>query len=245
MPAALQRGEFVLEFQPLVRLTDTSAAGAEALVRWRHPRLGWLAPDRFVSLAEETGLIVPIGAWVLHDACRHAVRWQAPDAEPVFVSVNLAARQVSSPGVVESVSAVLTETAAMGTTGEPLRALQRLADMGVRITVDDFGTGYSNLAYLRELPVHGLKLAGSFVEGLRGRKPDHVDSQIVASLVEMAHALGLSVTAEGVEEQAQADRLRDLGCDLAQGFYFARPAPADHIGALLRADLHPVLPDDR
>jgi diguanylate cyclase (GGDEF)-like protein/PAS domain S-box-containing protein len=247
MPAALERGEFVLDYQPLVRLGDSCMVGAEALIRWRHPKLGRLMPDRFVSYAEETGLIVPLGAWVLKEACHQALRWQR-DLQPVLVSVNLAAKQVRTPGIVDAVKHTLaetglapellqlelTETAAMGTTGEPLRALQRLAELGVRISIDDFGTGYSNLSYLRQLPVHGLKLAGSFVEGLRTERADPVDEQIVSSLVAMAHALGLSVTAEGVEEIIQVDRLRHLGCDLAQGYYFAEPMPAAELDDFLR-----------
>ncbi len=248
MPAALERGEFILDYQPLVRLGDSTVVGAEALIRWRHPQLGRLMPDSFVSYAEETGLIVPLGAWVLREACRQAHHWQREHGAPVFVSVNLAARQASTPGIVEVVQRTLadtglppallqlelTESAAMGTTGEPLRALQRLAELGVRISIDDFGTGYSNLAYLRQLPVHGLKLAGSFVEGLRTELADPVDERIVSSLVDMAHALGLSVTAEGVEAATQVDRLRHIGCDLAQGYYFARPLAANAVDSYLR-----------
>jgi diguanylate cyclase (GGDEF)-like protein/PAS domain S-box-containing protein len=243
MPAALERGEFVLEYQPLVRLADARTVGAEALIRWRHPQRGRLMPSQFVGLAEETGIIVPMGAWVLREACQQAQRWQNAATEPIFVSVNLAARQVSTPGIVDDITRTLddtalapgllqlelTETAAMGTAGEPLRALQRLAELGVRISIDDFGTGHSNIAYLRQLPVHGLKLAGSFVEGLRTEQADPVDEHIVSSLLDMAHALGLSVTAEGIEVQAQADRLRRLGCDLGQGYFYARPAGADDV----------------
>jgi EAL domain-containing protein (putative c-di-GMP-specific phosphodiesterase class I) len=200
-------------------------------------------PNQFVSFAEETGIIVPMGAWVLREACQQAHRWQKAATEPIFVSVNLAARQVSTPGIVHDIKRTLedsalapellqlelTETAAMGTTGEPLRALQRLAELGVRISIDDFGTGHSNIAYLRQLPVHGLKLAGSFVEGLRTEQADPVDEHIVSSLVDMAHALGLSVTAEGIEVEAQADRLRRLGCDLGQGYFYAKPVAADDV----------------
>jgi diguanylate cyclase (GGDEF)-like protein/PAS domain S-box-containing protein len=248
MPGALERGEFAVEYQPLVRLDTSSAIGAEALVRWRHPQLGRLAPDRFIDLAEETGLIVPLGSWVLREACQQAIRWQRMrPGEQSIVSVNLAARQARSPDIVDDVARILdetgldplllqlelTESAVMGTPEEPFRALHQLSDMGIKITIDDFGTGYSNLAYLRRLPVHGLKLAGSFVEGLRTDTPDPVDARIVATLVDLAHTLGLSVTAEGVETSAQADRLRELGCDWAQGYYFARPAPEDSIIELL------------
>ena len=243
LPAALERGELVVEYQPLVRLRDAAVVGVEALVRWQHPKLGLLGPDHFIGLAEETGLIVRLGHWVLAEACRQAAAWP-----PLLVSVNLAARQVADPAIVDQIAAVLaetglppaslqlelTESAAMGTTGEPLRRLHGLADLGVRIAIDDFGTGYSNLAYLRSLPVHALKLAGPFVAGLRSPEyPDPVDEQIVATMVTMAHALDLSVTAEAVETAAQASRLRALGCDTAQGWYYAPSLPAAELAAML------------
>jgi diguanylate cyclase (GGDEF)-like protein/PAS domain S-box-containing protein len=245
MPGALERGEFFLDYQPLVRLEDSSLVGVEALVRWRHPRLGRLAPDTFIGLAEETGLIVPLGAWVLREACGQAQQWQTDG--PMFISVNLAVRQAQAPGIVEEVTRVLddtglnpsllqlelTESDVMGPAKEPLDALNRLSDMGIRIAIDDFGTGYSNLAYLRRLPVDSLKLAGSFVEGLSTESADPIDQQIVATLVDMAHTLDLSVTAEGVEVAVQAERLRDLGCDWGQGYFFARPAPPTRIGRFL------------
>jgi diguanylate cyclase (GGDEF)-like protein/PAS domain S-box-containing protein len=246
---ALDRREFFLEYQPLVRLSDSALVGVEALARWRHPSHGRLAPDSFIGLAEETGLIVPLGAWVLREACEQARRWQADTDEPIYMSVNLAARQAHSPGIVDEVARVLdetglkpellqlelTESAVMGTAEQTPVALRRLSEMGVRIAIDDFGTGYSNLAYLRHLPVHSLKLAGSFVEGLRTDHADPVDEQLVATLIQMAHTLGLRVTAENVETAAQADRLRDLGCDVGQGFYYARPVPPARIARLLDA----------
>ncbi|MBA8929670.1 diguanylate cyclase (GGDEF)-like protein/PAS domain S-box-containing protein [Kutzneria viridogrisea] len=248
MPAALERDEFYVDYQPLVRLEDSKILGVEALVRWQHPEFGRLAPDRFIELAEETGLIVPLGRWVLRKACQQARRWLDAfgDATP-FVSVNLAVRQSRDPALVADVRQILaeaalpphllqlelTESAIMGTADEPLEALRALSDMGVRIAIDDFGTGYSNLAYLRHLPVHELKIAGSFMEGLRAADgADPVDAQIVSTLVSLAHALGLTVTAEGVETPAQAERLRRIGCDAGQGWLFARPGPPDHIEPL-------------
>ncbi|GAA2144221.1 EAL domain-containing protein [Kitasatospora kazusensis] len=256
---ALERGEFIVEYQPLVGLADGAVHGAEALVRWRHPRYGTLSPDRFIPLAEESGAIVPLGKWVLEESCRQARCWltEFPKAE-VFVSVNLAARQIWDSDVVADVAQVLertglpprllqleiTESAVLGPGGRPVQALQALADMGVRIAIDDFGTGYSNLAYLSRLPVHVLKLDGSFIEGFRdpvtGGRPDSrfrradADEQIVGAMVQLAHALGLTVTAEGIENAAQAERLRLTGCDTAQGWYFARPGGAEAVGALLR-----------
>jgi diguanylate cyclase (GGDEF)-like protein/PAS domain S-box-containing protein len=263
MPDALGAGEFVVDYQPLVRLSDQRMVGVEALVRWERPGGDRIGPDVFIPVAEETGLIVPLGRWVLSEACRQAVRWRAenPDTQ-LFISVNLAARQVREPGIVDDVTRILadtgwpahalqlelTESDLMSTTGEPLEALRALAAMGVRIAIDDFGTGYSNLAYLRTLPVHALKLAGAFVtrpftapaesEGDPGC--DEVDLQVLALLVELAHTLGLSVTAEVVETSVQLERLRKLGCDTGQGWYFAPPVPASAVPDLLRGPVGPA-----
>ncbi|MEU1885770.1 EAL domain-containing protein [Micromonospora sp. WMMD987] len=256
LPAALDRGEFVVHYQPIVSLLDGSMIAVEALVRWAHPELGLVGPDRFIGLAEETGLIVRLGEWVLRQACRDARAWhrEFPEAKLV-VSVNLAARQADDPAIVDTVASALsrtglpaellqlelTESAVMGTAGEPLRSLYRLADLGVRLAIDDFGTGYSNLVYLRRLPIHCLKLAGPFVEGIRGAgdgsPPDHRDERIVDALVRLAHALELWVTAEAVETGEQAERLRALRCDTGQGRWFGPPAPAEQITARLRGGI--------
>ncbi|MFJ6164613.1 putative bifunctional diguanylate cyclase/phosphodiesterase [Micromonospora orduensis] len=253
LPAALERGEFVLHYQPIVSLLEGRMLAVEALVRWQHPELGLIGPDRFIGLAEETGLIVGLGEWVLRTACRDAERWwrEFPGARLV-VSVNLAARQADDPAIVDTVADALdttglpaellqlelTESAVMGSAGEPLRSLHRLAALGIRLAVDDFGTGYSNLAYLRRLPIHCLKLAGPFVEGIRADgtdiAADHRDERIVDALVRLAHALELWVTAEAVETGVQAERLRALRCDTGQGRYFGAPAPAEVITARLR-----------
>jgi diguanylate cyclase (GGDEF)-like protein/PAS domain S-box-containing protein len=244
MPAALSHGEFYVDYQPLLRLCDGKLYGVEALVRWAHPEFGRLAPDRFIGLAEETGLIVPLGRWVLTEACDQAREWlDTFGMDAPLVSVNLAARQVAEAGLVADVRAILdgagvpatclqlelTESAIMGTSGEPLDALRELADLGVRIAIDDFGTGYSNLAYLRHLPVHALKIAGSFVEGLRDGAAASKDTRIVTALVQLAHTLELEVIAEGVETAAQVDLLRQIGCDSAQGWLFAKPGPPEEI----------------
>jgi len=249
----LERDEFRVEYQPLVRLADGSVSGVEALVRWAHPTLGRLTPDQFIDLAEETGSIVPLGRRVLTEACEQAAAWnEAHPGADLFVSVNLAVRQAHDRDIVEDVARVLektglpahllhlelTESALLGPAGQPVDALRELAGMGVRIAVDDFGTGYSNLAYLGRLPLHTLKLAGSLVEGLgapdAGATPDE---PIVASLVALAHTLGLTVTAEGVETPRQVERLRALGCDTAQGWHYARPAPWKQVAALLPVTL--------
>ncbi|MFI5832814.1 putative bifunctional diguanylate cyclase/phosphodiesterase [Micromonospora sp. NPDC051300] len=243
IPAALDRGEFYLDYQPLTSLRDGRVLGMEALVRWRHPELGVLRPDSFIPLAEETGLIVRLGSWVLAEACREAGTWAAAGEAPPFVSVNLAVRQLHRPDLVTEVRGVLgrtglpperlqleiTESTMMSTVVEPVRALRVLGDLGVRVAIDDFGTGYCNLAYLRDLPVDEMKVAGEFVTGLRAPAGDpgaRTDERILASLVSLAHALDLTVTAEGVETADQADRLRAIGCDAGQGWHFGRPGPA-------------------
>ena len=246
---AVERGEFVLEYQPLVALDSGTLRGVEALVRWDHPQFGRLAPNRFVGLAEEDGSIVQLGRWVLAESCRQARSWQKDHPEqPLFVSVNVAVRQVWDSDLVADVAAILdetglppellqlelTESAVMGSAGRPLQALHALSEMGVRIVIDDFGTGYSNLAYLSRLPVTALKLDGSFVRGFRSREhPNPADETIVEALVDLAHRLGLTVTAECVESAEQAERLRGIGCDTGQGWFYSRPVDAERIHAML------------
>lgn len=249
---AVERDEFVLAYQPLVRLEDGGLRGVEALVRWLHPEFGLLTPNRFIALAEEDGSIVQLGRWVLETACRQARAWQLahPDVPPVFVSVNVAVRQVWDSDLVADVARILaetglpaellqlelTESAVMGSTGRPLKALQDLSDMGVRIAIDDFGTGYSNLAYLSRLPVSVLKLDGAFVRGFEdgaSTPSEPADAVIVEAMVQLAHRLGLTVTAECVETLDQADRLRRIGCDTGQGYLYSRPVAAERISELL------------
>jgi diguanylate cyclase (GGDEF)-like protein/PAS domain S-box-containing protein len=247
---AVERGEFALEYQPLVAMGSGSVRGVEALVRWHHPHFGLLGPNRFISLAEENGSIVQLGRWVLAESCRQARQWQKdyPD-DPLFVSVNVAVRQVWDSDLVADVAEILddtglppellqlelTESAVMGSAGRPLQALHALHEMGVRIAIDDFGTGYSNLAYLSRLPVSTLKLDGSFVHGFRAdQHPNPADETIVEALVQLAHRLGLTVTAECVENAEQAERLRRIGCDTGQGWLYSRPVAAERIAALRR-----------
>ncbi|MFE9723734.1 putative bifunctional diguanylate cyclase/phosphodiesterase [Streptomyces sp. NPDC005794] len=249
---AVERGEFTLEYQPLVGMADEVVRGVEALVRWNHPRFGLLAPSRFVPIAEEDGTIVQLGRWVLRTACRQARRWQLehPDMPALFISVNVAVRQVRDSDLVADVAEILaetglepgllqlelTESAVMGSAGRPLRVLQALSDMGVRIAIDDFGTGYSNLAYLSRLPVSVLKLDGSFVRGFRyedGAHPSPADETIVEAMVQLAHRLGLTVTAECVETSGQAERLRRIGCDTGQGWLYSRAVAPERIAELI------------
>jgi EAL domain-containing protein (putative c-di-GMP-specific phosphodiesterase class I) len=227
-----------------------------------------LGPDHFVALAEETGLIVPLGRWVLEQSCQQARRWEGrPGAagptgispgsaiggpsdtgQAPFVSVNLAVHQTRDPGLVADVRRVLaetglpparlqlevTESALVGPDSGPLTVLRTLRGMGVRIAIDDFGTGFANYAHLRTLPVCDIKLAAAFLDGLRSPgEPNPVDQQVITGLVTLAHTLGLTVTAEGVETEIQARRLRALGCDAAQGYHLGRPCPPDQLLDLL------------
>jgi len=250
LPGALDRGEFVLHYQPLINLADGSLRGAEALLRWQHPTQGLLYPDQFIDLAEETGLILPLGSWLLEEACRRAAGWPARSDRPPFVSVNLAVRQIREPSLVREVTGVLDrtglppyglqleilESAVVSTDDATLDPLRTLAGLGVRIAIDDFGTGYSNLAYLRALPVHELKFARAFVQGLHSAATaDPADESILSALVGLGHTLGLTVTAEGIETASQAERVRAIGCDTGQGYYFAPPATHDRINELLMA----------
>ncbi|MEL3946073.1 MULTISPECIES: putative bifunctional diguanylate cyclase/phosphodiesterase [Streptomyces] len=255
LPVALERGEFFIEYQPLVHLGDGSVRGAEALVRWLHPQHGVISPDRFIPLAEHTGLIVPLGRWVLEQSVRQARAWEAATGAdqapgPLRVNVNLSPCQLTHPGLVSDTVEILeraglapaslclevTESALIGADDDLLKPLRRLAEMGVDIALDDFGTGYSNLANLRRLPVSILKLDRAFTQGMQHFPADPVDLKIIEGIVSLAHSLDLAVTVEGVETGAQADQLRELGCDTAQGWYYARPGPPDRLHELALAD---------
>jgi diguanylate cyclase (GGDEF)-like protein len=243
---ALIRGEFRVHYQPVVAFQRSEMIGLEALVRWEHPDLGLLEPSDFLEIAEETGLIVPIGSWVLHEACSQTARWRAefPDEAPLSVAVNLSARQLTDPDLVSTVETVLASTRLDPSLltleiGEAVlvanrelacEVLPQLAARGVRLGIDDFGTGQSSLAYLNALPVHTLKIDRSLIAGL-GRPED---ATIVTAVVGLGHALDFTVAAEGIETDMQLHTLRTLGCDLGQGFYFARPQP----GAIVRALVH-------
>jgi diguanylate cyclase (GGDEF)-like protein len=245
---ALAFGEFRLHYQPLVLLTGGRIESVEALVRWDHPQRGILLPDDFVPLAEETGLIRGLGIWVLRESCMQAVRWAAaaPD-RPFRVAVNLSPRQLARREFEADVAAVfaetgvnpnnlafeITETMLIDKDGPTVAVLLRLKELGVRLLIDDFGTGYSSLGYLKRFQVDGLKVDRSFVQSL-GTDPK--DSSIVASVVNLAHGLGLSAVAEGVETAQQLAELRRLGCDLAQGYFFSPPRPAEAIDDLLRLE---------
>jgi diguanylate cyclase (GGDEF)-like protein len=238
---AVERGELVLHYQPVKDLASGSVASMEALVRWAHPSLGLVAPTEFIPLAEETGLIVDIGRWVLTEACTQCAAWRAEGFEQVGVSVNVSGRQLETPGFTEDVEAVLaasglppsalsleiTESVVVtdGSVGhEVLRELQRI---GVRLAIDDFGIGYSSLAYLTRLPVHALKVDRTFIAGLGTAQ----DASILSAMVQLAHTLGMEVVAEGVETETELEQLKAAHCDEAQGFLLGRPAPLEVLRA--------------
>jgi diguanylate cyclase (GGDEF)-like protein len=244
------RGELHAFYQPLVELTG-GIVGAEALLRWEHPSWGWLRPGEFIPIAEESDLIVPMGEWILREACLQAAAWgtgpSPSQADPLSLSVNLSARQLSRPELPHVVERIvgeagvdpgrialeITETALMADGDAPIRRLKALKDLGLQIVLDDFGTGYSSLTYLSRLPIDVLKLDRSFVARL-GTDDGAAAAAIITAVVHMSQALGLSVVAEGVETSDQVDRLADLGCVVAQGYHFARPMAAPAFGELLK-----------
>ncbi|NDY58709.1 EAL domain-containing protein [Desulfovibrio sulfodismutans] len=233
---ALSNDELVLHYQPIVNVDTRALEGFEALVRWNHPLKGIVPPDKFIPLAEETGIILPLGRWVIVEACRQLGKWQKtiPGAERLSVSVNVSCRQFVRDGLVEYVAQVLeetgidparlkleiTESVLMQDTSHSIHELNRLKALGVRIAVDDFGTGYSSLSYLRQLPIDHLKIDRSFISGSDNAE-DNI--QIVKSIISLARNLGLTVIAEGVEHEDQFARLQDVRCDKAQGYMFSRP----------------------
>jgi diguanylate cyclase (GGDEF)-like protein len=246
---AVIRQQFTVRYQPVVELADGRLAGLEALVRWDHPERGLVMPGEFVGLAEDTGLIVPIGRWVLHAACQAARDWQRrfPLPRPPFLSVNLSVRQLQQPDLLEDVAGALdasgldpgdlmleiTESVVAADQQAMLERLAGLRALGVHLAVDDFGTGYSSLAYLRHLPVDTLKLAKPFVDGLlRGAE----EAALTNAILRIADLLDLEVIAEGIEHPAQATELEGLGCRFGQGFHFARPLDQFAVEALLVAE---------
>ena len=243
---AIERGEFRVHYQPIIDLRTERIVEVEALVRWEHPLRGRVAPNHFIPVAEETGLIVPIGQWILEQACRQAAAWQRayPHAQRLVVSVNLSARQFQHPTLVADIGRTLrqtalparclkleiTESVVMQDAEAAIVTLRGLKSLGIQLAIDDFGTGYSSLSYLKILPVDTLKIDRSFVDGL-GQDPQ--DTAIVRSIIALARTLHLSVTGEGIETAAQQHHLQQLGCHRGQGYLFARPVPADAFDALL------------
>ncbi len=244
---ALDRDELRVHYQPIVSLADGTVVGFEALVRWQHPTRGLVPPLAFIPMAEETGLIVPLGRWVLEAACRQAAIWNATrsskGAPPLFVSVNLSAREFTQTDLVDDVRETLdrtalepdaleleiTESVLMDQSEAGIRALRDLRGLGVRLVLDDFGTGYSSLSYLKHLPLDTIKIDRTFVAGIE----EIADRSIVDAVIALAHGLGIGVVAEGIETEEQAEKLRELGCDLGQGYLFSRAVPAEQTWALL------------
>jgi EAL domain-containing protein (putative c-di-GMP-specific phosphodiesterase class I) len=243
---AIEQEEFVVHYQPIVNLLTDELWGLEALVRWEHPERGLLDPDEFVPVAEQSGLVVPMGEMVLGEACRRAVEWQRqfPRAPPLAISVNLSGRQLRRPDLQEvigqaleesglsasSLSLDITEGVYISALNANTAAFERLKALGIRISLDDFGTGYSSLSYIKRLPADILKIDKSFI---RGFGVEVEDTAIVQTIIGLTHIIGMEVVAEGVEIEEQAVLLEEMGCDFAQGFYFSRPLPPEEMPGFL------------
>jgi diguanylate cyclase (GGDEF)-like protein/PAS domain S-box-containing protein len=249
---ALERNEMVLHYQPQFECSSGKLAGFEALLRWQHPERGLLEPDAFLGIAEETGLIIPIGEWVLQTACMQAQQWRRNFPGHRLMTVNLSARQFQSPDLPRQISSALqssglphfclelevTEGVVMRDLDNSITVMRQLAELGVQFSIDDFGTGHSSLAFLKKLPVHALKIDRSFVRDLA---IDHDDAAIVSAIVAMAHKLGLRIIAEGIEERAQLSLLSAYKGMLGQGYLLSHPVPADLATRLIQAgSLKPV-----
>jgi EAL domain-containing protein (putative c-di-GMP-specific phosphodiesterase class I) len=246
---ALDRHEFDLHYQPIVSLADGSVAAVEGLIRWQHPTRGLVPPVAFIPIAEETGAIIEMGRFVIARACADAARWNAmcPGTPPVAVNVNLSALQLADAGLPDFVATSLaasgipsgqlgleiTETVVFDDNADHVGRLLDIKRLGVRLLLDDFGTGYSSFGHLRRFPLDVLKLDRSFVAGM-GR--DETDTAIVVATRQLARALGLVVVAEGVETREQLASLQAIGCEFAQGYYFARPLPRAEVDRLMAAD---------
>jgi EAL domain-containing protein (putative c-di-GMP-specific phosphodiesterase class I) len=242
--AAIEQDQFFLLYQPTFDLQTETVTGVEALIRWRHPTLGVIAPDRFIPIAEETGLIIDIGSWVLKDACQQAATWRA-EGHPIGISINVSARQLDDDQqLVKHVSAALadsgldpaaltleiTESALMRDPERAATRLTALKALGLRIAIDDFGTGYSSMAYLRQFPVDALKIDRSFISGIADTS---ASAAILHSLVQLGKTLDLETLGEGIEETAQLRTLQREQCDSGQGFLFARPLTPDKLAEFI------------
>ena len=244
---ALERDELEVYYQPIVSLATGGVVGAEALLRWKHPRIGMIPPSEFIPLAEETGLIIQIGDLVLHQVCHQIRAWRDAGLPPLHVAINISARQFRQEDLAGHVRSVLAETGLDGSALEfeltesmvmhdienTLLTLRELKALGASLSLDDFGTGYSSLAYLKRFPIDTLKIDRSFVRDINS---DSDDAAIAHAVIAMAHSLGLQVVAEGVETETQLELLRTYHCDRFQGYLFSRPVPAEEFTLLLQND---------
>lgn len=236
---AVWQNELRVCYQPIISLADGSLQAFEALVRWQHPTLGLLSPDQFIAIAEDSGLIIPIGAWILREACEQIHQWRSQTKLPLSMHVNLSARQLDQLDLLDSIRAILaetqldpgglkleiTETMVFNNVEYAASMLRQIKGLGIQLSMDDFGTGYASLSYLHQLPIDNLKIDRSFVETI---DTSGTESEIIQAVVQLAHSLNIDVVAEGVETVEQANRLNTLGCEYAQGFLFAKPMePAD------------------
>ena len=242
---ALDRNELIVHYQPIVSLESGRITGAEALIRWEHPRIGRIQPGEFIPLAEETGLIIPLGQWIIRQVCRDLRDWDSHGLPPLRVSINLSARQFRQDDLVDTISAAqqefgiagerlgfeLTESMMMHDLENTLATLRDLQGLGALLSLDDFGTGYSSLSYLKRFPIDVLKIDRSFIRDIHENTDD---AAIAHAVIAMGHRLGMRIVAEGVENEAQLGLLRDYGCDALQGFYFSRPVPAEEFILMLQ-----------
>jgi len=246
---ALERHEFVLHYQPQMDLSNNAVIGAEALIRWQHPEFGLLPPGKFITLAEDSGLIVPIGEWALREACRQAMAWREQGLPDLVMAVNLSAIQFRRGNLEETVLSALkdsgldpqflelelTESILIGDTENVLQTVQRLKTLGVKLSLDDFGTGYSSLSYLKRFAVDKVKIDQSFIRDM-DKNPS--DAAIVRAIIQMSKSLGLRTIAEGIEEEHLVKYLQIYHCDEAQGYYYSRPIPSDDFVQWVLASLN-------
>jgi EAL domain-containing protein (putative c-di-GMP-specific phosphodiesterase class I) len=245
MPKGIENGEFKLYYQPIIDVKTLSIIGMEALVRWNHPVLGMISPEKFIPIAEENGFIVTLGEWVLKTACRQNKAWQNAGFKKIFVSVNISLRQFQNKNFVKMIKDILNETSfdskylgleitesiAMENEDYTIEVLRELKDMGLYLAIDDFGTGYSSLGYLNKFPIDTLKIDKSFIKTLMDEKEN--SAPIASSIIALGHNLNLKITAEGVETMDQFKYLKKQNCDAIQGYLFSKPLTSDEFEDLL------------
>jgi len=241
---ALIKKEFVLYYQPQLRLSDEKIVGAEALIRWNHPRKGMVPPDHFIPIAEESGIILDINQWVFHTACQQATAWVKKNLPPISVAINLSGYKLASQNIIQTIEDALqsinfatknieveiTENILMRDTKATTSVLDKIKNLGLKIALDDFGTGYSSLSYLTSFPFDTIKIDRSFVKGCVSNEKNIV---IIKAIIAMGHSLGKKIVAEGIETREQYHFMKQYGCDEAQGYYFSPPVPEEEFAVLL------------